>query len=168
MASSPAGPGTAPDSTTIPGWTISPPRLLEWRDVEEEARRSFMANAAEAVSDQPRYMQEIVLRVATENLLAFPLRYNSPMLNQWMLSASALPFLLWLSLRVRRPDVTPDQASEILAKADDLQVMRIRVSVLEGFGFESEAKKKEQQAISPSIGTPSTSVSSPPSPPDSA
>lgn len=108
----------AGNTTAIPGKTISPPRLIEWAEAEVEAAHHYLRTITQAASELGDTIRHAMHSRAIDNLKNDPIVFGSPGFDAWALSASALPFLLWLSLRIRHPRLTRNQAAEYLAGPD--------------------------------------------------
>ena len=105
----------AGNSSVIPGSTLSPPRLIEWAEAESEAAEQYIRNISRAAMELPEPARAHLQSRAADNLLNSPPVFGSEAFDAWATSAGAVPFLLWLSLRISEPQVTRQEAAELLA-----------------------------------------------------
>jgi hypothetical protein len=106
------------DATVFPGHTLSPPRLIEFAEAEEEAASQYLRGIAKAAITLPAAMREALHTRAVDNLRGHPFSYGSPAFDQWALSMSAAPFLTWLLLRIKHPKLTLSEASQLLCEGE--------------------------------------------------
>jgi hypothetical protein len=106
------------DTTTFPGFTLSPPRLIEFAEAEEEAAAQYLRGIARAASTLPTIVRDALHQRAADNLRSHPFSYGSAAFDQWALSMSAAPFLAWLLLRIRHPKLTLPEASQLLCEGE--------------------------------------------------
>jgi len=125
----------AGDSSTLPGLLLSPPRLLEWAEAEQEAQRQYLSSIA--ATDLPTAARDAMYARAIDNLRDAPFSFGSPQFDAWATSASALPMLLWLSLRIKQPQITRSAAAELLIHHDNAQII---AAVLNLWGYRAEKK----------------------------
>jgi hypothetical protein len=106
------------DSTVFPGHTISPPRLIEFAEAEEEAAAQYLRRIAKSAASLPVTVRDAIHQRAVDNLRSHPFSYGSPAFDQWALSMSAAPFLTWLLLRIKHPKLTLPEASQMLCDGE--------------------------------------------------
>ena len=106
------------DSTTFPGHVLSPPRLIEFAEAEEEAAAQYLRGIAKASAALPATVRDALHQRAVDNLRAHPFSYGSAAFDQWALSMSAAPFLTWLLLRIKHPKMTLSEASQLLCEGE--------------------------------------------------
>jgi hypothetical protein len=106
------------DSSTFPGHTLSPPRLIEFAEAEEEAAAQYLRGIAKASAGLPATVRELLHQRAVDNLRSHPFSYGSAAFDQWALSMSAAPFLAWLLLRIKHPKMTLPEASQLLSEGE--------------------------------------------------
>ena len=102
----------------VPGHTLSPPRLIEFAEAEEEAASQYLRGIAKAAIALPAAMRESLHTRAVDNLRGHPFSYGSAAFDQWALSMSAAPFLTWLLLRIKHPKLTLTEASQLLCEGE--------------------------------------------------
>jgi hypothetical protein len=156
------------DTATFPGHTLSPPRLIEFAEAEEEAAAQYLRGIAKAAAALPAAVRDSLHQRAADNLRAHPFSYGSLAFDQWALSMSAAPFLTWLLLRIKHPKLTLPEASQLLCEGE----YAAKVGAVWSLWGYKPAKKSpapaEQKtpaqpqpppATSPSTGEPSSPVS---------
>jgi len=147
----------AGDSATIPGHVLSPPRLLEWAEAEQEAQRQYLWAVADAAAGLHNATRDAMYLRAVDNLKTSPFAFGSAAFDAWATSASALSFLLWMSLRIKQPRLTRAQAAELLVQHD---ARRIMSAVLDLWGYRVQKKAPARPPSDvPSTGGASSPVS---------
>jgi hypothetical protein len=106
------------DTTTFPGYALSPPRLIEFAEAEEEAAAQYLRGIAKAAVGLPAQVRDALHSRAADNLRAHPFSYGSLAFDHWALSMSAAPFLAWLLLRIKHPKLTLPEASQLLCEGE--------------------------------------------------
>jgi hypothetical protein len=106
------------DTATFPGYTLSPPRLIEFAEAEEEAAAQYLRGIAKAAAGLQAGVRDALHQRAADNLRAHPFSYGSLAFDQWALSMSAAPFLAWLLLRIRHPKLTLPEVSQLLCEGE--------------------------------------------------
>ena len=106
------------DSSVFPGHVLSPPRLIEFAEAEEEAAAQYLRSIAKASAGLPAAVRDLLHQRAVDNLRAHPFSYGSAAFDQWALSMSAAAFLTWLLLRIRHPKMTLPEASQLLREGE--------------------------------------------------
>jgi hypothetical protein len=150
----------AGNSEIIPGHVLSVPRLLEWAEAEQEAQRQYLWTVADAAAALGAPARDAMYTRAVDNLKSSPFSFGSAAFDAWATSAGALPFLLWLSLRIKEPRMTRAQAAELLARQDARQIM---AAVLDLWGYRVQKKAPARPQPAPggqSTGDVSSVVSS--------
>jgi hypothetical protein len=139
----------------IAGYFISPPRLVEFGMAEKEAARQYLDSIYKATEGLPDTFRQTAIRKATDNLMADPFAAFAPgsFLDSWMKTAAALPYLLWLSLRIKNPNIKENEATAMINDGDRLE---IRQAVLTAWGFKfADNKKKESLPLTGAESTTS-------------
>ncbi|HEX4056228.1 MAG TPA: hypothetical protein VHX86_18360 [Tepidisphaeraceae bacterium] len=106
------------DSSAFPGHTLSPPRLIEFAEAEEEAAAQYLRGIAKSAAGLPAAVRDAIHQRAVDNLRVHPFSYGSHAFDQWALSMSAAPFLTWLLLRIKHPKLTLPEASQLLCDGE--------------------------------------------------
>jgi len=106
------------DSPVFPGHILSPPRLIEFAEAEEEAAAQYLRGIAKAAAALPAGLRDALHQRAVDNLRGHPFSYGSAAFDQWALSMSAAPFLAWLLLRIKHPKLTLAEASQLLCDGE--------------------------------------------------
>jgi hypothetical protein len=106
------------ETTTFPAFTLSPPRLIEFAEAEEEAAAHYLRGIARAAATLPALVRDALHQRAADNLRSHPFSYGSAAFDQWALSMSAAPFLAWLLLRIKHPKLSLPEASQLLCDGE--------------------------------------------------
>ncbi|HEY1923271.1 MAG TPA: hypothetical protein VGG44_11025 [Tepidisphaeraceae bacterium] len=106
------------DASAFPGHVLSPPRLIEFAEAEEEAAAQYLRGIAKSAAALPAVVRDAIHQRAVDNLRGHPFSYGSAAFDQWALSMSAAPFLAWLLLRIRHPKMTLADASQLLCDGE--------------------------------------------------
>src|ERR1700761_3970793 len=80
-----------PDTTTFPDHTLSPPRLIDFAEAEEEAAAQYLRGIAKAAAALPAHVRDALHQRAVDNLRAHPFSYGSAAVAQGALSVLAAP-----------------------------------------------------------------------------
>ena len=139
------------NSSLIPDHTISLPRLLEWADAESEADEQYLRSVALASAELPDAIRKQMQDRAVDNLKDSPLALGTAGFDAWAISARAVTFLLWLSLRIRHPAVTRHQCAEWLAGPNG---QRIAQTVWDLWGYGTEKKVSASRQETKAAGKP--------------
>jgi hypothetical protein len=146
------------NSSLIPDHTISPPRLLEWADAESEAAEQYLRAIALASAELPEAIRHHMQQRAVDNLKDSPLALGTAGFVAWAISARAVTFLLWLSLRIRHPGVTRHQCAQWLAGPNGQRIAQA-VWDLWGYGIEKKVFGWREEAKSGRLSTASSEPS---------
>ncbi len=106
------------DASAFPGHLLSPPRLIEFAEAEEEAAAQYLRGIAKSAAALPGAVRDAIHHRAVDNLRSHPFSYGSARFDQWALSMSAAPFLAWLLLRIKHPKLTLPEASQLLCEGE--------------------------------------------------
>lgn len=151
-------------SDVLPGFVLSPPRLREWGDAEQEAASSYLRIVRQACAGMPPEVQAVLMQGALDLVAAGEFGMGMPKLDAFLRSATAAPFVAWLCLRVKHEQITREKVPGMYLPAmDDAGAREEEVSraVLELWGFLPQGSKKNE-ASNPSP-PPSTGPESSPS-----
>jgi hypothetical protein len=147
----------------IPDYILSKPRILEIGMAEDEFARRYMEIIARSCAALPREVAGEVMRDAKEDIRVGSFAWGGVVFSIWAQARSSLPFLTWLCLRVKHPQVTMEQVAGWYSSLD---ADAIAAATLDLWGF-GETKKKgpggDAQSTSQSGGAPSP-TGSPPQP----
>src|ERR1700683_1545106 len=144
------------DSATFPGYIVSPPRLIEFAEAEEEAAAWYLRRIARSAAGLPEAARQALHERAVDNLRSNPFSFGSAGFDRWALSMSAATFLTWLLLRIKRPELTLAQAAGLLNESPNpLAKMNV---VWELWGYRA-AKKPPAPPVAPPTGGASSTGS---------
>jgi hypothetical protein len=144
------------DSSTFPGYILSPPRLIEFAEAEEEAAAWYLRRIAKSAQGLPEAARQAFHERAIDNLKSNPFSFGAVGFDRWALSMSAAPFLTWLLLRIKRPEMTLAQAAGLLNEAENPLAKMNAVWNLWGYRV---TKKSPPPPAAPQTGGVSTTVS---------
>ena len=144
------------DSTTFPGFILSPPRLIEFAEAEEEAAAWYLRRIAKSALGLPEAARQAFHERAIDNLKSNPFSFGAVGFDRWALSMSAASFLTWLLLRIKRPEMTLAQAAGLLNEAENPLAKMNAVWNLWGYRVQ---KKSPAPPATPPTGGASSSVS---------
>jgi hypothetical protein len=145
------------DASVFPGHTLSPPRLIEFAEAEEEAASQYLRGIAKASAALPAGMREALHTRAVDNLRGHPFGYGSLAFDQWALSMSAAPFLAWLLLRIKHPKLTLAEASQLLCEGE----YAAKVGAVWSLWGYKPPKKASPPAASPGGDVPAQAAAGP-------
>lgn len=152
------------NTTAFLGHTLSPPRLRDYADAEEECAAAYLRLVSRATLGLPDKAAEQCHQRVVDNLRKMPMQYGSQEFAFWALSRSALPFLAWLSFK-QKEAMDLMTASSIVADATPEQVG----AILDIWGFTVRKKPPAPQpSPQPTGGASSDSSASIQTAPDSA
>jgi hypothetical protein len=134
------------DSTAFAGYTLSPPRLIEFAEAEEEAAAQYLRRVTKASATFAPAVRAVMHERAVDNLRTNPFAFGSAEFDQWALSVSAVPFLAWLLLRIKHPKLTPGDVSQLLCGDDRAGKMSAVWSL---WGFEPPKKTNSPPPSAP-------------------
>lgn len=144
------------DSSTLPGYVLSRWRIIDYAEAEREFRDSFLRETYLASSVLPDVPRREAIRGAHEYVAEGNLDYGAKGFKLRLFSASALPFMLWLSLRKEMPEISREKAAQLITEANESP---IKQSILVLIGLGGQQPKKDQPTNLPSSGSPSTAPS---------
>jgi hypothetical protein len=151
------------NASVFPGHILSPPRLIEFAEAEEEAAAQYLRGIAKSAGALPAAVRDAMHQRAVDNLRSHPFSYGSLAFDQWALSMLAAPFLAWLLLRIKHPKMTLSEASQLLC---DGEYMGKIGTIWELWGYKPKKKAAAPLAnaapaekANPSTGGGSSNVS---------
>jgi hypothetical protein len=142
--------GTTPQNT-FPGYTLSPPRLVDYAEAEQEAAQHYLHQTAKAAAASPSVTREAFQHRAIDNLRLTPFAFGSPQFDAWATSMSAVPFLAWLLLRIKHPELTLAHSAQLLNGPDSLPRAR---AVWALWGYTCEKKVEAARSMPPPTPPP--------------
>jgi hypothetical protein len=148
-------------SDVLPGYVLSPPRLREWADAETEAAASYIRAVRQSCIGLPAEVSVALMQQSLDLVAAGEFGMGMPKLDAYLRSATAAPFILWLCLRVKHPQVSRDKVDDVTSGVAEEDVAR---AVLELWGFlpTGGAKKKTvSESSNQSTGGESSKPSEP-------
>lgn len=170
--------GDAGRADVIPGYIVSKLRLPDYGLAESAFARWYMSRvvrvACETRADPhdrakrvpvfPPAMQEKAIELAQREVGSGWFNFSMPGFDLMAKSSQGLSLILWLSLRIKHPDVTRAKARELMRTADEV---RLTEALFEAMGFTAVRKKKaanRSKPPSPSSGEESSTTSDVPPP----
>lgn len=144
------------DKTAFEGYTLSPPRLIEFAEAEEEAAAQYLRRIIKASATFPAAVRAAMHERAVDNLRSSSFAFGSELFDQWALSISAIPFLAWLLLRIKHPKMMLGDVSQLLCGEDRAGKMSAIWSM---WGFEPPKKTNPATTSSTTAAAPPASAS---------
>ena len=129
-ASIPKIPSNIPEPIGTPLICLQYPGPYHIAQSEAMAADAYMQNVIRLACPEapakppPPKLQEIILREAAAQLLHVPYAYGAPDWGCWAMSENGMISLLWILMRIDRPQCTASDAAEIL-KADPIRVPEV-------------------------------------------
>lgn len=166
----------AGNQDVLPGFILSRPRLPEISSAEKEFAKQYLEFMNSGTANLPTKAVETIMLDAKNDILLAKFSWGGPIFNLWALATSSLPYLTWLCLRVKHPQVTQDQIAGWYAgatvgdsgKSADPDELAAATWAAWGFAPEDTKKKGEGAAPpNPPTGSESTTDAAPQPPPDS-
>jgi hypothetical protein len=130
-------------SQPLPGYILSPPRLLEYGEAELEFENDYRANVRETSAHLPVEQQREIVKEAIELIQAGEFALRGKYFDRCCLNPKKLPLLVWLSLRVKHPQITREQIAELLTLENEPDVTR---AVFELWGFDTSGASSGEQS----------------------
>jgi hypothetical protein len=150
------------DSTTIPGYVISRPRLLEDIEAEEIATQQYMKSVHDTTASfADRALADAAVRQATESLLDKPFAKGNERFRRWATTGNGYSVIGWLSLRIKKADLTFVQAKQLLM--DTPTAWR---SIYTAWGFPIEPVRGKKKVAPETSASTAVGFSTPSSPKD--
>lgn len=97
----------------VPGYIFSKPNFQSRFDAEKEITKRFMTEYATLLSGLPENLMREGLMLALQEVKYCGLREGAPANKVWMLSTGMLPYLAWLSIKVKHPQTTLEQTCQL-------------------------------------------------------
>jgi hypothetical protein len=121
-----------PRTDVIEGYTLSVPPAIDFAECEEEFQRLHNAKILGAVDPDDAGAYRQALQFCSDHAELREFAYNAPKFNRRCFDLPVAPFLAYLSLRVKHPTMTRQQARALIT---DQNLASVRVAVLELLGF---------------------------------
>lgn len=93
----------------IPGFILSRPSLAEIGLAEVEFAKKYLELIAHGVAAMPPKIGEAMAIDAKNDVLLAKFAWGNSVFNLWAMNKTSLPFLTWLSVRVKHASVTLEQ-----------------------------------------------------------
>lgn len=129
----------AGDSASLPGFILSPFRIHQFGQAGQEWASRYLyavGQAADRLTD--RIADKLVSRAA-DDVRRGRLAYGTDDFDAACFAPEHLPFLLWLSLQPKHPQLTREQAAALLSPENERTVRR---AVLEMAGYDLSLRQK--------------------------
>jgi hypothetical protein len=147
-------------SDVLPGYIFSRPRLREWGEAEEEAAQSHLRTVRTACEGSSPDIQRQMIGEAVDLISDGAFSMGMPKLDAFLRSAKTSPYLVWLCLNKKHPQVTREQAAALITEDVEEAVAR---AALELWGFLPPSAKKKPKTRRSNTNPSSGAESSPPS-----
>jgi hypothetical protein len=152
----------SPRSDILPGYILSPFTLDLIAQAEFEFARKHLEIVAGAASMAIDRIAKLMLQIANNEIANKQFVWGGNGFRLASFAETNLPFLLWLTLQEKHPQVTVEQASDLLPKGETKQAKekrgKIHQGVLELLGYDfstvNDDKKKKPGNQNQSTGGP--------------
>lgn len=143
----------APNTTAMPGYSISAPRPHDCADAEREAVRQYGEDIAAVAGQMNETMGTVLLSKAADVLSTQPFSFGSPKWRLWAMGARGVQYLTLLSVRHKHPMAT-------IADISDKVTDAVANVVLGEWGLFAKNRAAQSKPSSPSTGESSSSTGS--------
>jgi hypothetical protein len=126
------------DVAALPGYNLSPWRLEEYADAEQEFSQRHLRAAAEAGIGLPREVSDRIIGLALADVKRGDFSWGTLNFDKQLFLASNVPFILWLTLRKKHPETKREAAAKLITE-ENRHVLHKAILELLGFDF---TKKK--------------------------
>lgn len=137
-----------PRKDILPGFTLSMFGIEMYELAESEFARKHLAVTAAAAENVTDRIAEMMLRIANNDVANRRFAFDTPGYRVCAFTLSNLPYLLWLSLTPKHPEITLGEAAKLITKENEATIRR-GLFDLQGYTVPKEAEvdpKKPQPA----------------------
>lgn len=149
----------------VPGYVLSPLRLVDYGVAEDAFARWHLRRVCRGVKPLPAEAQAKAVGKAVDDVAGGHFTLGMPAFEAAARSARGSMLMLYLSLRVRHPQVTPKMAHELYGTGDEGKITR---ALFELLGYGGRSPKKAKAPLAQSSGATSSDTSATPPPSDAA
>lgn len=149
----------AGNSSALPGYIISPLRFREFGIAEERFAEWHIQRAERGVRRASTDVAQGVINTAIRHTESGAFSYGMPEFRLRCLSSRGLSLILWLSLRIKHPQITFAQAKDLRDGAASQDALTDAVMEAAGFTESSLTNEINQGQQPPSSGGASSQPS---------
>lgn len=152
----------------IPAHILSRPTLRQYATAEETFRRTYVTTVADglrAAGVTPAIFEGVMRKVA-DDIRSFAIGYGTAEFDLWATAPTNGTLLVWLSLAVKHPTLTMEDAIKLIDAGDVNAIYDATLQLWGYLGRNEPAPKKavSQGSENPSPGKASIENSAPPPP----
>lgn len=138
----------SPRVDVIPGYSLCTLRLKEMGLLEQEIASDYLRKVYNSLNGQNSPLAITTMQMAMDSIKNGTLKYGMPAYNDYFLSLSSVPFLLFLSLKKYHQNITLEQASALLSEDNDYLVHQ---AILELNGYINRAPSTVEDIVNRGI-----------------
>jgi hypothetical protein len=150
-------------SDILPGYVLSKFDIASYGEVEAELKRQHLAVAAASAEGFSDQLRDKIIGAALAQIAAGAFAWGRAGYDAQCQSLQTLPFLLWINLRIKHPQVTRGEAAALITPENTF-ILRRAILESMGFTFGGDAPKKDeptQTTTDPPTGETSSASSAP-------
>lgn len=142
-----------PRHDILKGFVLSPFSIEMFEMAEQEFSRKHLAVTASAAENVTDRIAQMMLQIANNDVANRRFAFDTPGYRVCAFTNSNLPFMLWLSLSVKHPQLSQAEASKLLTSENE---GAIRKAIFELQGYKPR-KTEEDDSKKSKPGTESSS-----------
>lgn len=150
---------SAGDASALPGYIISPLRLSDFGVLEERFAEWHVRRAERGARRASHDVAADVINKAVERTETGEFTYGMPLFRMRCISSRGMSLILWLSLKIKHPQMTLSQVRDLRNNATNQYALGDAIMAAAGFSEGSPATSEPAESPSQSDGA----TSSPPS-----
>lgn len=130
-------------SDLLPGFVLSKPGLVEWGECEQEFARKYVAMVASGLSGLPADTRKEWIDGALAKIANGMLNWGREEFDRQAIATHNTPFLLYICLRVKHPEITRVSAATLLTPENQIKVQEAVLRMCGYLPKEDEPKNIE-------------------------
>lgn len=127
----------------IEGYILAKFRLCDYGECEAEWKRRHLAVTGEAAKDLPPDIRDRLLSAALADIASGMFSWGRIGFDAQAYAAESLPFLVWMCLKIKQPQIKQDDAAALITEGNQAKVQR---AVLEMMDYKFNPKKGKAPA----------------------
>lgn len=138
----------SPNVDILPGYSLTGWSLIDYGIIEREVSKQYLRTIADSVTGDSSPNAVSMLRMAMEDVKRGNTRYGSLAFEDFVLSTSSIPFLLWIGLKKFQPTISQDHAFKLLTDDNQMEVYKA-ILTLNGYNLNSQPAENRPAALNP-------------------
>jgi hypothetical protein len=130
----------APNPSVIPSFQLSPFSIESYAMAEDYFGRRHLEVAAAAAEGATDRIARLIITTANNEIANHRFAFDNPGFRVCAFTDSFLPFLLWLALQPKHPQITQGEAAKMITDANRYQ---IKIAVVEAMGYKTRKSDEE-------------------------